>query len=237
MSSLLDPTLEKRISPDIYSPMVLDKQGEIIDPVLTLAHRVAAAVHDRLILGENEIGVLTKYMRTVLKFRQDMEEKCSIVEQWTITEDPRYLPVARSLKGRILSLQSDIGKIHERIDDPLAHYSRMELNQKYADLDSAIHKWKEFCYEGNRIYDRLLPALLCYTNYVPSQPKLKEWPPELIGRHEDLLQSFITNWSETQKKHDQTEEVEAEDLNNQQFLLALSGAWDLTIANLVTSLK
>jgi len=231
---LLD-TISKRAAAGIYDPLVFDENAEIIDPITSLANRVAKAIQDRLVIGQNEMKTLSKYMHSCLKFQQDMKNNCHVFEQWTITDDPGYLPFAKSLKERILSLQQDIGNIQERMNNPMAHYSRTELCQKYADLDTAILKWKHFCFEGkNRIYDRLLPALLEHTDYTPPQPKLpQEWGhPELVKRFEALQESFITDWQEIQQKRDQGEWIEDKDRDNLTFLLAVDAAWHLQIANL-----
>ena len=95
-----------------------------IDPITSLANRVAKAVQERLVIGHNEIKILSKYMHSCLKFKQDMEEKCHVFEQWAVTDDPGYLPFAKSLKERIRSLQKGIEEIHERMNNPHARYSR-----------------------------------------------------------------------------------------------------------------
>lgn len=205
-----------------------------IDPITSLANRVAKAVQDRLVIGQNETETLSKYMRSCLKFKHDMGENCHVFEQWAVTDDPGYLPFAKSLKERILSLQEDIGNIQERMNNPLVHYSRTELTQKYEDLDTAILQWKHYCFEGNRIYDRMLPTLLEHTDYTPPQPKpIQDWGhPELVRRLEALEESYITDWNKLQQKRDQGELLQDEDRDNLSFLLALASAWRLQIANL-----
>ena len=231
---LLD-TISKRAAAGIYDPLVFDENAEIIDPITSLANRVAKAIQDRLVIGQNEIETLSKYMHSCLKFQQDMENNCHVFEQWTVADDPGYLPFAKSLKERILSLQQDIGNIQERMNNPMFHYSRTELCQKYADLGTAILKWKHFCFEEeNRIYYRLLPALLEHTDYTPPQPKpIQDWGhPELVQRFEASQEAYITDWKELQQKRDQGEWIEDEHRDNLSFLSALDSAWRLQIANL-----
>lgn len=204
------------------------------DPITSLANRVAKAVQERLVIGQNEIETLSKYMHHCLKFKQDMEEKCHVFEQWAVTDDPGYLPFAKNLKERILFLQKDIEKIHERMDKPQAHYSRAELYQKCEDLDATILQWKHYCFEGNRIYDRVLPALLEHTDYAPPQPKpIQDWGhPELVRRFEAFQESYITDWEKLQQKRDQGELIQDEHRDELSFLSALDSAWHLQIANL-----
>jgi len=119
-------------TPDFSHPKIFQQTSDssseftAIDPITSLANRVAKAVQGRLVIGQNEIEILSKYMRSSLQFKHTMGENCHVFEQWAVTDDPGYLPFAKSLKERILSLQEDIGNIQKRMNNPLVHYSRIK---------------------------------------------------------------------------------------------------------------